>query len=113
MSSDQDHVEIEPSPHTAAWWGAAVVAVAAVIGALFVLRTARPSPDTLQAAQDRGAAEAQVDDDAHGRQLAVAKATQAKAANRARTTEANAQAAAASAGVQAQDAAATSSSPNP
>ena len=95
MSSDQDHVEIEPSPHTAAWWGAAVVAVAAVIGALFVLRTARPSPDTLQTAQDRGAAEAQVDDDAHGRQLAVAKA------------------AAASAGVQAQDAAATSSSPNP
>src|SRR5450432_2275547 len=105
MSNDQDYVErtldappsLSPQaveavrgPNTAGWWIAAAVAIVAVVGALFLLSGARPSPEKLQAAHDRAVAEAQIDDAAYGAQLSAAHAAQsaqAAAASRAQATE--------------------------
>jgi hypothetical protein len=82
------------NPHTAIWWIAAVVAVAAVVGAIFILRTSRPSTEKLQAAHDQGVADVRLDVPGHGGpQLAVARAAQAATTGRTQTTEASAQAA--------------------
>jgi hypothetical protein len=99
-------IEKARNPHTAIWWIAAAVAVAAVVGALFILRTTRPSAQALQAAQSQGAATARVDAVSHGPQLAVARAVQAATVGRTQTTEASAQAAA-------QDASATVAASGP
>jgi len=81
------------NPHTAIWWIAAAVAIAAVVGAIFILRTSRPSTEKLQAAHDQGVADARLDAPGHGPQLAVARAVQTATTGRAQTTEASAQAA--------------------
>jgi hypothetical protein len=107
-----------PSPgarrsNAALWWIAAVVAVAAVIGAFVILSGARPSPAKLQAARDQGRAEAQIDDAAYGAQLAAAHAAkfaQAAAESHAHATETAAQAGAVSADATAQDASAQDAS---
>jgi hypothetical protein len=121
MSDNQDYLERTPevpahvpmakierarNPHTASWWIAAVVAVAAVVGALFILRTSRPSTETLQAAHDQGVAEAHAAAPIHGPPVAVARAAQAATAGRVQTTEVSAQAAA-------QDASATAATSGP
>ncbi|HZZ31085.1 MAG TPA: hypothetical protein VFE10_03755 [Phenylobacterium sp.] len=122
MSNHRDLLQRDPSVapakakaarNTASWWVAAVLAIMAVAGALAMLGTTRPSPEKLQAAHDQGVAEAQVDDAAYGRQLAVAHAAQAAAAGRTQTTEMAAQSAAANAGVVAQDASVTAVSTGP
>lgn len=84
------------NPHIAAWWIAALAAVAAVIGALVVLRETGPSPRTLQAAHDRGISDAPIAAAAQSRQQTTARAAQVATTGRARTTERSAQAAAAS-----------------
>jgi hypothetical protein len=131
MSNDQDYVErvrdapprvsveeVEAAraPNTASWWIAAVVAIVAVVGAIYFLSGAQPSPAKLQAAHDRGVAEAQIDDAAYGSQLAVAhaaKSAEAAAASRARATETAARAAANSADATAQNTSATEAAPPP
>jgi hypothetical protein len=98
------------------WWIAAVVAVAAVLGAILVLSGARPSPAKLQAVRDQRRAEAQTDDAAFGAQLAAAHAAkfaQAAAASHARATESAAQTGVASADATAQDASAKEPAPRP
>lgn len=103
----------EAARNTAHWWIAAVLALVAVVGALAMLLTARPSAEKLQAAHDQGVAEAQVDDAAYGRQLTLAKAAQAAAAGRAQTTEAAAQTAANGADAVAQTASTAPASSGP
>jgi hypothetical protein len=99
------------SPHTMGWWIAAGVAVAALIWAVVLLRTARPSPDTLQAAHDQSVAEAQIDTSSYGRALTAAQNAQATAARAAQVTDAAARTAANSADTAAQNA--TASAPVP
>lgn len=124
MSNDQDYVErtldapptvsaeavqAARAPNTAGWWIAALVAIVAVVGAIYLLSGAQPSPAKLQAAHDQGVAEAQIDDAAYGAQLSAAhaaKSAEAAATSRARATETAARAAASSADATAQDTAA-------
>ena len=131
MSNDQDYVErtldapptvsaeavqAARTPDTAGWWIAALVAIVAVVGAIYLLTGAQPSSAKLQAAHDQGVAEAQVNAAAHGAQLSAAhaaKAAEAAATSRTRVTETAARAAASSADATAQDTAATEPAPPP
>ncbi|MDB5428267.1 MAG: hypothetical protein JWR43_2242, partial [Phenylobacterium sp.] len=76
MSNDQDYVErtietpgsvrretvrVVRSSNSAGWWIAAVVAIMAVVGVIFLLNNGQPSSTDLQAARDQGAAQAQTD----------------------------------------------------
>ncbi|THD62289.1 hypothetical protein [Phenylobacterium sp.] len=102
MSNDQDYcertldapdrlsverIERARGPGALSWWIAATVAVAAVIGAAVLLNTARPSPETLQAAHDRRVAESQIDETAYGSALTAAHSAEAEARARAHDSE--------------------------
>jgi hypothetical protein len=109
-----EEIEAARTPNTASWWIAAVVAIVAVVGAIYLLSGAQPSPAKLQAAHDQGMAEAQIDDAAYGAQLSVAhaaKSAEAAATSRAHATETAAQAGASSADATAQNTAATEAAP--
>lgn len=71
------------SPRTLGWWIGAGVAIAALVWAAALVRSTRPSDEKLQAAHDQGVAEAQIDDAAYGKELAVARAVQVKAHHKA------------------------------
>jgi hypothetical protein len=108
-------VASEPARSTAGWWIAAVVAVVAVVGAIYVFSNNRSDAD-LQAARDTGRAEAMVDNATVNAQQAVLAAGQASrtaADTMARSSDAaaqNASQAAAQAAQNSRDAAANAAS---
>jgi hypothetical protein len=66
----------EPAGNSAGWWVAALVAVVAVAGAIYLFSNNRNDAD-LQAARDTGRAEATLDNAAANAQQAALTATQA------------------------------------
>jgi len=91
MSNDGDYVErtIEtPGPvrteqvrvvrerSSAGWWIAALVAVVAIVGVIFMLNGGTNSQSDLQAARDQGAAQAQAENAVAGAQAAASQAAQ-------------------------------------
>lgn len=91
-----DRVVVERSGSAAGWWVAALVAVVALIGAIFLFNNTN-GQDALQAARDQGANEANLVNAATGAQTAAANAASAAqdaASGAARATESAAQAAA-------------------
>ena len=108
MSNDGDYVErVVETPvetvrvvrerNSAGWWIAAVVAIVAIVGVIFLLNNGQPSSTDLQAARDQGAAQAQADSAVTGAQVAAVQASQAAqsaAESNMRATQNAAQAAA-------------------
>ena len=112
MSNDRDYVErtietpstvrqetvrVVREPSSAGWWIAALVAIVAIVGVIFLMNNGATSTADLQAARDQGAAQAQTDSAATGAQLAAAQAAQSAqsaAESNARTNNVAAQAAA-------------------
>jgi hypothetical protein len=100
---------------SAGWWLAALVAVVALIGLLFVFNNGAANQDQLQAARDAGRSEAMLDNASADAQTAAASAAQASqhaTDSMARATEAaaeNARMAAAETARATQDAAADAS----
>ena len=92
-----DRVVVERSGSSAGWWVAALVAVIALIGVIFLVNNSSTGQDALQAARDQGATEANLANAATGAQTAAASAATAAqdaASGAARATESAAQAAA-------------------
>jgi hypothetical protein len=112
MSDNQDYVErtietptsvrketvrVVRTPSSAGWWIAAVVAIVAIVGVIFLMNNNATSTADLQTARDQGAAQAQTDNAATGAQLAAAQAAQSAqsaAESNARTNDVAARAAA-------------------
>ncbi|HEY8003156.1 MAG TPA: hypothetical protein VIE16_02955 [Phenylobacterium sp.] len=137
MSNDQDYVQrvsetptsvrtetvrVVREPNSLGWWVAAMVAIVAVAGVIFLLRGGWNSPSDLQAARDQGAAQAQADSAAAGAQMAAAQASQAaqsaqdsnaRAADRSSAAADRSSAAAANADAAARDASANEPAPPP
>lgn len=91
-------VVVRRGSSTAGWWVAALVAIVAIFGVVFMITRTGPTPDDLQAARDQGAVEANMANATVGAQAAAASAAQAAqdaATGAARATESAAQAAAA------------------
>jgi len=116
MHQDFEEHPLRHARKTEGWWVAAVASVVAVVGVIAFLG-ASPSTARLQAAHDRGAAEARIANAAAqaARPAQIAAPTRARtlAQTQARTTESAAQAGAASATATAQDASAIASNPQP
>jgi hypothetical protein len=111
MSNDRDYVErtietpttvrqetmrVVRTPSSAGWWIAAVVAIVAIVGVIFLMNNGTSTTD-LQAARDQGAVQAQTDSAATGAQMAAAQAAQSAqsaAESNARTNDVAARAAA-------------------
>jgi glucan phosphoethanolaminetransferase (alkaline phosphatase superfamily) len=129
MSNDRDYIErttitevpVRREANAAGWWVAALVAIVAIAGLVFMFVSNNPTQSDLQAARDQGVAEATVANATVNAQAAAAQASQAaqsavettaraseQAANRA--SEA-AQSAAASTAEAAQDATTTEPAP--
>ena len=86
------------SGSSAGWWVAAIVAIVAIFGVIFMINQSNANDDAaLQAARDQGAAEATLGNATANAQAAASNAAQAAqdaAGNAARATESAAQAAA-------------------
>jgi uncharacterized membrane protein len=111
MSNDRDYVErtietpttvrqetmrVVRTPNSAGWWIAAVVAIVAIVGVIFLMNNGTSTTD-LQAARDQGAVQAQTDSAATGAQMAAtqaAQSAQSAAESNARTNDVAARAAA-------------------
>jgi len=91
MSNDRDYVErTVEAPSTvrteevrvvrerssAGWWIAALVAIVAIVGVIFMLNGGTNSQSDLQAARDQGAAQAQAENAVTGAQTAASQAAQ-------------------------------------
>jgi hypothetical protein len=112
MSNDGDYVErVVETPTTvrtkevrvvrerssAGWWIAALVAIVAIVGVIFLLNGGMNSQTDLQAARDQGAAQAQAENAVAGAQTAASQAAQSAQVaveNSARASETAARAAA-------------------
>ena len=104
--SDYERTTVTREPETvvirrsssAGWWVAALVAVVAIFGVMFMITRNGPTQEDLQAARDQGVVEANMASATTGAQQAAASAAQAAqdaASGAARATDSAAQAAAA------------------
>ena len=99
VTHEPERVVVHRGGSTAGWWVAAVVAIVAIFGVIFVINSSGPTRDDLQAARDQGTVEANMANATQGAQQAATSAAQAAqdaATGAARATESAAQAAATS-----------------
>ena len=116
----REEVHVVRSSSNAGWWVAAVVAIVAIIGVVFLLNSNNQNAVDLQAARDQGAAQAQVDNATTNAQMAASQAAQSAQAAAQSTTQAGVNAAqaatdraASAADAAARDASATAPQPPP
>ena len=94
--SDDERTTVTREPETvvarrsssAGWWVAALVAIVAIFGVMFMLTRNGPTQEDLQAARDQGVVEANMASATTGAQQAAASAAQAAQAAAARTAQA-------------------------